>query len=117
MKQADIQLFGAIEDIKKEIQKLKITKLDTARLESLTAKLAKNTSVSTEQISILSETIDIARKPVVSQRKIVIEIASKEVFFTIVGLLFLLLITISFAIKYKEDNRELREVIYTERQQ
>ena len=116
MKQTDIQLFGAIEDIKKEIQKLKITKLDTSSLESLTAKLAKNTSVATEQISILSETIDIARKPVVSQRKITIEIASKEIFFTIIGLLLALLITISFAIKYKEENRELREVIYTERQ-
>ena len=57
-----------------------------------------------------------ARKPVVSQRKIVIEIASKEGFFTIVSLLLLLLITVSFAIKYKEENSKLREVIYTERQ-
>ena len=56
-----------------------------------------------------------ARKPVVSQRKIVIEIASKEVLFTIVSLFLLLLVTVSFAIKYKEENSKLREIIYTER--
>lgn len=83
-------VYGLLEDIKKEVKANKSTQLNISAIDNLTLRLEQTISATQSCSNVLSATIEQARKPIVSERRTIIEIASKGVIFTFIGVIIII---------------------------
>ncbi|MFR9542913.1 MAG: hypothetical protein SNJ29_16240 [Rikenellaceae bacterium] len=81
----EFALMPLLEDIKGGLKALSNNKIDYAKIDELSTRMGRSIAISAEQTERLNECIEAARKPVVSEKRFIIDIISKGTFVLIVG--------------------------------
>ena len=82
----DKVIITILEEIKSGIKNQKQPQVDLSKIESLTDEMKSSVEKTTIYTSRLDEVMEQARQPVLHERKITIDIVSKEVIFLLIGM-------------------------------
>lgn len=82
----DKVIITMLEEIKSGIKNQKQPQVDLSKIESLTDEMKSCVEMTTAYTSRLDEVMEQARQPVLHERKITIDIVSKEVTFLLIGM-------------------------------
>lgn len=83
-------IIAMLEEMKSGTKNQKQSQIDISKVDSLTEQMSSTMEATTNLTAQLSETIEQARKPVVSERKLTLDIVSKEVLFIFIGMLIII---------------------------
>ena len=70
-----------LEEIKSDNKNQKQPQIDLSKIEQLSGRLEETINATVDNAARLAEIIEVAHQPVIHQRKIIIDIVSKEVSF------------------------------------
>ena len=82
----DKVIITMLEEIKSGIKNQKQPQIDLSKIESLTDEMKSSITTTNAYISQLGDVMEQARQPVLHERKITIDIVSKEITFLLIGM-------------------------------
>ncbi|MEG1660849.1 MAG: hypothetical protein RR304_09850 [Bacteroides sp.] len=83
-------IIAMLEEIKFGMKNQKSQQMDFSKLESLSERLESSINITSDCTNRMEGVMEEVRKPVVSQRKIIIEIVAKEVVFLFIGMIIII---------------------------
>lgn len=79
-------IIAMLEEMKSGIKNQKQPHINLSKVEQLSCRLEETINATTDNTALLAEIIEVAHKPVIYQRRITIDIVSKEIVFLFVGM-------------------------------
>lgn len=83
-------IIAMLEEMKSGIKNQKQSQIDLSKVEQLSGKLEETINTTTDTTARLDEIIEVAHQPVIHQRRITIDIASKEAVFLFAGMIIII---------------------------
>lgn len=85
-------IIAMLEEIKSSSKNQKSTQIDLTKVDSLVERMEKDISATAELTEQLTEAIEQAHQPVISERKFTIDIVTKEALFLFISMGFAILV-------------------------
>ena len=83
-------IIAMLEEMKSGMKNQKQPQIDLSKVEQLSGRLEDTINVTADTAARLAEIIEVAHQPIIHQRKITIDIVSKEVVFLFVGMVIII---------------------------
>lgn len=83
-------IIAMLEEMKSGMKNQKQPQIDLSKVEQLSGRLEETIHATTDNTARLAEIIEVAHQPVIHQRKITIDIVSKEVVFLFIGMVIII---------------------------
>ena len=83
-------IIAMLEEIKSGMKNQKQSQIDLSKVEQLSGRLEETIHATADTVARLAEIIEVAHQPVIHQRRITIDIVSKEVVFLFVGMVIII---------------------------
>lgn len=83
-------IIAMLEEMKSGSKNQKIQQMDFSKIESLSEKMEGSINATADCVTRMEGVMEEVRKPVVNQRKIIIDIVAKEVIFLFIGMIIII---------------------------